>query len=51
MKHKLRREKGLLWQMIAAMVAVLVPLGLVISLLFAQSSNVMKKKLGLHPKK
>lgn len=43
MKHKLRREKGLLWQMIAAMVAVLVPLGLVISLLFAQSSNVMKK--------
>ena len=43
MTEKIKKEHGLLWQMIAAMAAVLIPLGMVISLLFAQASDTMQK--------
>ncbi len=43
MKQRLPKERGLLWQMIATMIATLIPLGIVISLLFAQAGDAMQK--------
>lgn len=43
MKQRLQKERGLLWQMIATMVATLIPLGIVISLLFARAGDAMQK--------